>query len=125
MTKPTGRPAGRPAGSRSCRTAEVRELLSRLENEDRLHPARVFEALERKALSDSPDSVAAARLLLSYTFGAPRQMIDVSAGHELGTSWQEVLLRVVSGEQARQRREELDEWRLARALTAGAEQITE
>jgi hypothetical protein len=97
--------------------------LARLEKEDRLHPARVFEALERKALSNEPDAVAAARLLLSYVFGAPRQMIDVT--HEAGESWQALLVRVTQGDTYRREMERLEEWRRQRTLTSAVEQVAD
>jgi hypothetical protein len=104
----------------------VRVLLARLEKEDKLHFGRIFQRLEEKALDpNDPDAVAAARLLLSYAFGAPRQMIDLSGTIEAGESWQALLVRVTQGDAYRREMERLEEWRRQRTLTSGVEQVTD
>jgi hypothetical protein len=107
---------GRPPGAKNKVRPEVRVLLARLEKEDKLHFARIFQRLEEKALSNDADAIPAARLLLSYAFGSPRQMIDISQTLEAGESWTSLLLRVTQGDSYRREIERLDEWRRQRAL---------
>jgi hypothetical protein len=75
---------GRPPGVPNKSNAQVRALIVRLEKAGKLDFARIVERLQEIALSDSKDRIAAARTLLAYNYGLPRQALDVS--HDAGPS---------------------------------------
>jgi hypothetical protein len=100
---------GRPRGSRNKVTAEVRRLLDRLTRDERISPARVFARLEQIALSDRPDAVPAARVLLSYLYGLPTA--HVALEHGLSESATDLLIRISQSDEHRRALAEIEQWR--------------
>lgn len=80
MSEKSGVRPGRPRGSRSYKWKSMRLLLGRMVNEGRLTPTRILERLQEVALSDAPDRVAAARLLLGYFYGYPTARLELEHG---------------------------------------------
>lgn len=100
---------GRPRGSKSYKSKSIRLLLGRLENEGRLTPARILERLQEVALSDAPDRVAAARLVLGYFYGYPQARLELE--HAVSESAVEIMLRILNSDEHRQNLADLERQR--------------
>lgn len=85
----------RPVGSRNKRSRLGEAAIRALERRGEVSAPRVLVKLQQIAESTSPDRVAAAKVILAYTLGPPKQTVSL----EVGPSPAQVLMEI-----ARQRR---------------------
>ena len=113
---------GRPLGSKNRKTPELAALFDRLEKKRAIDPEAWVLALDRIACDEKRPAeirITAIDRLLRFRYGNPASAITATV--EAGRSWQDVLIAVVTSEQGRRNREELENWREQRRLAVTTE----
>ena len=90
---------GPPARSQDKRSRLGHAAVRALERRGEVSAPRVLVKLQQIAESNSPDRVAAAKVILAYTLGPPKQTVSL----ELGPSPAQVLMEI-----ARERRKRIE-----------------